>query len=133
MSTSYSATILEHFRNPRNYGNLEGADIVREAYNPVCGDRVRLALRLDGAAIAEARFKGDACAISKAAASVLTELVRGRTLAGAGELRDGELLAALEARIPPGRLQCALLPLQALREGIAGYLPSPRPRPSPNS
>jgi len=124
----YSQTILDHFRHPRNAGELEAADLAGEASNPLCGDRIRIGLRLEGGAIAEARFKAEACAICTAAASLLTGRVRGLTPAAAAQLKDDILIAALEAEIPPERRRCATLPLEALRSSLASMPGDPEER-----
>ena len=121
MPTLYSETLLDHFRNPRNYGSLDAPDISNEQFNPLCGDRIRLELKLQQAIVNEVRFKGDACAICTAAASLLTELVLGKDLAQLADIPDERLISALESEIQPARLQCAVLPLQALREGLKNY------------
>jgi nitrogen fixation NifU-like protein len=121
MPVLYSAILLDHFRHPRNYGGLDAADISNEQFNPLCGDRIRLELKLEKAKVAEARFKGDACAICTAAASLLTELVVGEHVNELANIPDTQLISALESDIQPARLQCALLPLQALREGLQNY------------
>ncbi len=121
MPALYSDILLDHFRHPRNYGSLPAPDISNEQFNPVCGDRIRLELKLDRSRVNEARFKGDACAISTAAASLLTELIIGEDLEALSGIPDDRLLAALESEVQPARLQCALLPLQALREGVKNY------------
>jgi nitrogen fixation NifU-like protein len=135
--TTYGATILEHFRRPRNQGALPTADVVREGANPLCGDWLRLELAMTdaegGRAIAEARFTANACAVSVAAASILTERVRGLSAADAESLPEGELLRALDAELPAPRLRCALLPLVVLREALAEAgraMPPARPRPA---
>ena len=89
--------------------------------NPLCGDRLRFELSFEESTVNEARFKGDACAISTAAASLLTELVLGKDVEQLAAIPDSQLLAALESHIPPARLQCALLPLLALRAGLRDY------------
>jgi len=121
MPELYSDTLLDHFRHPRNYGSLSAPDISNEQFNPLCGDRIRIELKLRRSIVNEARFKGDGCAISTAAASLLTELVVGEDLEELFNLPDARLIAALESDIKPARLQCALLPLQALREGLKQY------------
>jgi nitrogen fixation protein NifU and related proteins len=113
MSTPYGAVLLEHFRRPHNFGSLPEPVAGHEVLNSLCGDRIRLEIGLAAGAI-EARFRGDACAICIAAASLMTDLVEGRTPAEAGKLTGGEILAALQAPIPSARLRCALLPLEAL-------------------
>jgi nitrogen fixation protein NifU and related proteins len=126
MPALYSETLLDHFRHPRNYGDLDAADITYESFNPVCGDRIRIALKLNNglvqqARFKQARFKGDACAISTAAASLLTETLLGLDLSAARSIPDDHLISALESDIKPARLQCALLPLEALRSALKYY------------
>jgi len=121
MATLYSDILLDHFRHPRNYGSLDAPDIRNEQFNPLCGDRIRLELKFEQSRVSEARFKGDGCAISTAAASLLTELVLGKDLEELANFPDARLISALESNIQPARLQCALLALQALREGIRSH------------
>ena len=113
MPVLYSNLLLDHFRHPRNYGSLEAPDVSYEAFNPLCGDRIRIEVKLDNEIISEARFKGDGCAISMAAASLLTELIVGKEM-----ISDEELISALQSDIQPARIQCAILPLTALRDGL---------------
>src|SRR6476620_11288873 len=118
LSNLYSDILLDHFRHPRNYGSIDAPDISNEQFNPLCGDRIRIELKFDESVVSEARFKGDGCAISKAAASLLTGLVVGKDLRELANISDERLISALESDIQASRLQCALLPLQALREGL---------------
>ena len=110
----YGATIMEHFRRPRNQGPLPAADIVREGANPLCGDRVRIELAVRKDRIAEARFTANACAISVAAASLLTEQVRGMSVADVRAMREDQVLADLGSAIPAARRACAMLPLTTM-------------------
>jgi len=121
MPALYSETLLDHFRHPRNYGDLPSADITYESFNPLCGDRIRIALKLNDRVVQDARFKGDGCAISTAAASLLTEMIAGANLEQLSSLPDDRLISALESNIQPARVQCALLPLEALRAGLKNY------------
>ena len=123
MPALYSDILLDHFRHPRNYGSLSSPDISNEQFNPLCGDRIRIELKLEHSKVNEARFKGDACAISTAAASLLTELILGQDVKDLSNIPDARLISALESDIQPARLQCALLPLHALREGLKHYKP----------
>ena len=116
MPVLYSDVLLDHFRHPRNYGSLESPDVSNEAFNPLCGDRIRIELRLDNGIVSEARFKGDGCAISMAAASLLTELILNKPVDKL--ISDEDLIAALQSEIQPARVQCAILPLAALRGGL---------------
>src|SRR5262249_17742687 len=120
MPTLYSDVLLEHFRNPRNFGSLAAPDISYEAFNPLCGDRIRIELELRGDTVHAARFKGDGCAISIASASMLTELIVGSMITGDG-ISTEQLISSLKSDIPPARLKCASLPLEALRSGVMLY------------
>lgn len=125
MSGAYGSTVLEHFRHPRNQGRLADADRSRLGSNPLCGDVVRLEVRLAGDRIAEARFTANACAICVAAASLLTEHVRGRGIDAALALPLGTLLEALGGQVPPGRVRCVALPLETLRAALGADAPGP--------
>ena len=120
-SRLYSDVIRERWRRPRFRGELPAATAVAEDVNPLCGDRVRLMFELDGDRVVRARFTGDSCAISTAAADVVAELVEGRSRQAAGQLGVAEVLDALQADIRPTRMRCVTLPLTvlaaALREG----------------
>ena len=118
MPALYSDVLMDHFRHPRNYGSLDAPDVSYESFNPLCGDRIRIELKLDQAIVQEARFKGDGCAISKAAASLLTEILVGANIDQVKAITDDQLISALQSDIKPARRQCALLPLDALRHGL---------------
>jgi nitrogen fixation protein NifU and related proteins len=115
MSTPYTAALLEHFRRPRNFGALNSPTAVYEVLNPLCGDRIRMEVNFKGGVVADVRFRGDACAICIASASLLTERIRGMARGEARRIGESEVLAALQAPVPDTRLRCALLPLEALR------------------
>jgi nitrogen fixation NifU-like protein len=123
MAPQYSETVFEHFRQPRNYGALPAPDVAYEDVNPLCGDRIRMELNVRAdQTITAVRFRGDSCIISRAAASILTELIQGHTLPEVVVLSQDVLLTALHTTIRPARLKCALLPLHVLQAGIAAYL-----------
>jgi nitrogen fixation protein NifU and related proteins len=125
MTPQYSTTIFEHFRHPRNYGALPAPEIAYEAVNALCGDRIRMELNISAdQTIAAVRFRGDSCIISRAAASILTELIQGRALPEVALLPQEVLLTALHTAVRPARVKCALLPLHALQAGIAAYSPA---------
>ena len=121
MAALYSEIILEHFRHPRNYGSLPAPDICAEDVNPLCGDRIRIELQVKGGIVEAARFKGDGCAISLAAASILTELILGADVTRGDVISTDTLLASLQTDIRPARIKCALLALEALRSGVKLY------------
>jgi nitrogen fixation NifU-like protein len=123
MTPQYSATIFEHFRHPRNYGALLAPEVAYEAVNALCGDRIRMELNVGvEQTIVAVRFRGDSCIISRAAASILTELIQGRPLQEITIFPQEVLLTALHTTIRPARVKCALLPFHALQAGIAAYL-----------
>src|SRR5213080_3426871 len=122
MTVPYSTAIAEHFRRPRNYGPLPNATAYAEGVNPLCGDRVRVAILVDAdGAIADARFTANACAICVASASLLTDRLRGMTGADVARLSESDVLAELGAEIAPGRRRCATLPLEAAQRAVASF------------
>jgi nitrogen fixation protein NifU and related proteins len=114
----YSSVIRERWRRPRFRGVLAGATVTAEDVNPLCGDRIRIAVRLEGPMLAEARFTGDSCAICAASADVLLETVQGKSVADAVAVTTEDLLAILEADIRPTRMKCVTLPLSALKAAL---------------
>jgi nitrogen fixation protein NifU and related proteins len=114
----YTGVIRDRWRRPRHRGELVGATRVAEDVNPLCGDRVRLALKLDGGSVADARFSGDSCAICTASADMLIEKIQGVSVTEALAVTVDELLAALEADIRPTRMKCVTLPLGVLRKAL---------------
>jgi nitrogen fixation NifU-like protein len=114
----YSDVIRERWRHPRFRGELPSATAVAEDVNPLCGDRVRLSLRVDGPVVRQARFVGDACAICLASADVVAELVEGRTVAEASALTREDVLAMLQADIRPTRMRCVTLPVDVLARAL---------------
>ena len=112
MSDLYRELILDHYRSPRNHGELDPCDAHAQGTNPLCGDDdVAITVNFDDDAISEIRFQGRGCAISQASASILTEIVEGRTVGEVAELQKEELLEELGAPI-------AKNPARADREGI---------------
>jgi nitrogen fixation protein NifU and related proteins len=122
----YRDVILDHNRRPRNFGGLEPADASVEGFNPMCGDRLTVRLRVNDERISDIRFEGQGCAISTASASLMTEAVKGKTRAEALELFDrvhrlltddaappadelGKLAALSGVREYPARVKCASL------------------------
>jgi nitrogen fixation NifU-like protein len=123
----YRDVIVDHNRNPRNFGKLEPADAHADGYNPLCGDRLTLYVNLDGDRIRETRFEGGGCAISVASASLLTEAVKGKSRGEVRTLFDdvhalltqhdaavdlsklGKLAALSGVREFPARVKCASL------------------------
>ena len=125
----YREVILDHYKNPRHHGSLEGADAEAEGQNPLCGDEVTVAVRFgaDGETIDEMRFEGRGCAISQAATSMLTELVEGRKAADVAVLDKQELLDEIAIQLTPIRLKCAMLGLTTLKVALHKAKGTPPP------
>jgi nitrogen fixation NifU-like protein len=116
--TAYRAVVLEHFRRPRNRSLLPDANRAADGANPLCGDRIRIQLRVESDRIVEARFTADACALCIASASLLTDGVRGMTTRDATELDARWITGLLGGDPPAGRVKCATLPLDTLRRAV---------------
>ena len=135
----YQEVILDHNRRPRNWGAVDAPDRKADGYNPLCGDKLKLTLKMDGDRIADVKFEGSGCAISKASASMMTDLVKGKTVAEAEELVDklqamvtapldapeedialGKLAVLSGVREFPARVKCATLAWHTLRAALEG-------------
>lgn len=116
----YTDQIIEYYKHPVNFGRLEPADIEASGGNPGCGDQVVWTLRLENDRVAEILFTGRGCAISRASACIVSELVKGKTLDEIRQIQKTDVLLALGG-IVQTRLSCALLPLNALCDGITKY------------
>ena len=125
----YRELILDHYKNPRNYGVLDPADAEADGQNPLCGDEVSITVTFngDGERIEDVRFRGRGCAISQAASSMLTELVEGRTAAEVAAMPKEELLEEIGIPLTPVRLKCALLGLGVLKVALHRAKGTPLP------
>ncbi len=125
MSSVYSEIILDYYRHPRNKGTLDHPQISAKDSNPLCGDIIEMQLELDkNNSVKEVRFNGQGCAISQASASMLTELVKGKTLDDARKISKDEILSLIGGQLSAVRLKCALLSLKVLKTGVYNYLGS---------
>jgi nitrogen fixation protein NifU and related proteins len=128
MEDLYREIILDHYKNPRNHGALDPADARAEGQNPLCGDEVAIYVNFNGGdAVEEIRFEGRGCAISQAATSMLTELVKGRTAAELADMPTEELLEEIHIPLTPVRLKCALLGLGVLKVALHRAKGTPLP------
>jgi nitrogen fixation NifU-like protein len=116
----YRQDILDHSQNPRNFGTLEHPEISAEDSNPLCGDKIRMDLRVKDGTIEDVKFTGVGCSISRAAASMLTEEIKGKTLEEVKRIGRDDVLELLGIELGPVRLKCALLALKTLKVGIYG-------------
>lgn len=124
----YRELILDHYKNPRNHGLLDPSDARAEGQNPLCGDEVAVTVRLgEGDVIEEIGFDGRGCAISQAATSMLSELVKGRTAEEVARMPKEELLEELGIPLTPVRLKCAILGLGVLKLALHKARGTPLP------
>lgn len=130
----YREVILDHHRDPRNFGKLAGAEITEEGYNPLCGDRVEISLKVGEGKLAACMFAGEGCSICMASASMMTEEVQGKPLPEVQEIIDGfralmkgeecplavegDLESLVGVRNFPVRIKCALLPWTTLHNAL---------------
>ena len=130
MDQLYREIILDHYKNPRGHGVMENADASAEGQNPLCGDEVSIyvAFGSDGETIDEVMFSGRGCAISQAATSMLTEMVKGRTASDVAVMPKEQLLDELGIPLTPVRLKCAILGLTTLKLALHKGKGTPLPQ-----
>ena len=121
MDDMYRELILDHYKNPRHHGELDPADISYQDDNPLCGDVIRIDLRVDSEnRILESAFSGQGCAISQASASMLMEEIQGKSLEDIKVYSREDILDMLGIELGPVRLKCAMLALKVLKVGAYG-------------
>jgi nitrogen fixation NifU-like protein len=120
MDDLYRELIIDRYKNPHFRGELNPHDITFEDDNPLCGDHIRIDLRLDGDRVSEVAFDGHGCAISQASADLLAESIIGKTVDEVKQINKQNILDMLGIELGPVRLKCALLSLKVLKAGVYG-------------
>ncbi len=114
----YRENIIDHFKNPRNFGEIVEAEIKHSELNSICGDMIRLFVKLKDGKVIDAKFKGNGCAISMAATSMMTEILKGKTLDEIKGLSKEDIFEMLGIKLGIVRMKCGLLCLNTLMNGI---------------
>lgn len=119
MDSLYKEIVLDHYKNPHNFGELDPADYTAEDSNPLCGDQIRMDLRVEDGTVTDVKFSGRGCAVSIAAASILTDMVLGRPLDEVRQISKDELLDEIGIPVSLARMKCATLGLTVLNMSLA--------------
>jgi nitrogen fixation NifU-like protein len=118
MDDFYRENILDHYRNPRNHGHLESPTATAEGVNPLCGDELGVELQIEDGVVRDIRYNGRGCAISQAAASMISDVAKGKTVEEVAALGREDILQELGIPLTPIRLKCALLSVSVLRVAL---------------
>lgn len=116
----YSDTVMEHFTNPRNMGEIPDADAIADVGNPACGDMMRLYLKIEDGKIVDAKFKTFGCGAAIASSSMLTELIKGKTVEEAAAITNQKVVDALDG-LPPVKRHCSVMAEEALANALKEY------------
>ena len=116
----YSEKVMDHFNNPRNVGEIPNADAVGQVGNPVCGDIMKITMKIENEVITDVKFKTFGCGAAVATSSMATELVKGKTVEEALQLTNAAVAEALDG-LPPQKLHCSVLAEEAVKTAISDY------------
>jgi len=135
MDQLYREYIIDHYKNPRNFGELEPRDAEFFDFNPICGDEMGVHIRLEGDRIADLRFHGQGCAISQASASIISDELIGKTVSEVARLNRNFVTEELGLELSPTRLKCGLLGLKVVQGALLGTdeWPSGTPEEDPDA
>lgn len=116
----YSEKVIEYYTNPRNVGKIDDASGIGKVGNPVCGDIMKMFIKVEDNIITDVKFKTFGCGAAIATSSISTEMIKGKTIEEALELKNSDVVKALDG-LPPVKIHCSLLAEEAIREAIADY------------
>jgi len=116
----YSEKVMDHFNNPRNVGEVPNADAMGQVGNPVCGDIMKITMKIEDEVITDVKFKTFGCGAAVATSSMATELVKGKTIEEALQLTNAAVAEALDG-LPPQKLHCSVLAEEAVEKAISDY------------
>jgi len=117
----YSEKVMDHFMNPRNVGEIEGADGVGEVGNPACGDMMRLYLKIEEGRVRDAKFRTFGCGAAIASSSMLTEMIKGKTVDEARAITNQQVAEALDG-LPAVKIHCSVMAEQAVKSALDDYV-----------
>lgn len=120
MDELYRELILDHYQHPHNHGTIENADVSYEDTNPLCGDKIRIDMKVRDGIVEDVKFSGKGCAISQASASMLTDEIKGKSLEEVRNLDKQAIFDMVGIPLGPSRVKCALLPLKVVKSGAYG-------------
>ncbi len=121
-SEIYQEMILEHYRNPVNFGTVENPDVISKEYNPSCGDIVEIQIKFNDGKIGDIKFQGQGCAISQSSVDILIDLLKNKPLDEVKSITAESFLKVLGIELSPLRMKCALLGLKTLKTAVYTYL-----------
>ena len=127
MDDFYRENILDHYKNPRNHGHIDHPSAVAEGVNPLCGDELAIELKVEDGVVTDVRYNGRGCAISQAAASMLSDQIKGRPVAELTGVGKDDVLEELGIPLTPIRLKCAMLSVGVLKVALNGLTGEPLP------
>ncbi len=127
-ASPYSQKVMDHFINPRNMGEIADATVVSDVGNPACGDMMRLYLKIENGVIVDAKFKTFGCGAAIATSSMLTEMLKGKTLEEAKSISNQAVAEALDG-LPPVKMHCSVMAEEALLKALEIYYESHGPKP----
>ncbi len=116
----YSEKVMDHFTNPRNMGEIEDANAIGEVGNPACGDMMRLYMKIENGTVVDAKFKTFGCGAAIASSSMMTEMIKGKSVDYAANLTNEEVAEALDG-LPPVKIHCSLMAEEALKSALDDY------------